>query len=275
MTIENTYVFCDIDGTLGMSGAEIPMRNRIAIERFVALGGNFGVCTERWTEEVRAFCSGLPINTLCVIGNGAGVYDYEHDHVKYYRTLPDVADDLYRDILANYPEYNGVVVSMARGHHHIGSPHEGGGRQYPVYETADNSPTVQYIFELPADEKVSTVVSRFNNQYVAHLDQVRFVPNDDHSIALLPVGVNKGVGMQKIAAELHIDMSQTVFIGNHYNDIEAFSAAGLSACMASTPVSLRFIPSYQLGEAMQGGVADLLNMLMRKTNQAGFMAHTG
>lgn len=269
MIIENTYVFCDVDGTLGIEGKGIPARNREAIKRFVDMGGHVALCTGRWVEAVRHFCSDLAINAPCVIGNGAGIYEFEKDRILYYQHLPIEAGDIIADVMARHPEFGLLGVSLESGYHYLGDASTnvrvfGRRLQYPNQAELDSSSYIKFHIGLPRDVHVSATVERLNLRYAPYLDRVRFVQTDEQYVEMLPAHANKGVGIKKIADLLQVDLRDTVFIGNHFNDFEAFQVAGLSACVASTPNALRFIPKYQLGETMDGAVADMLNMLMRK-----------
>lgn len=279
MKIENTYVFCDVDGTLGIEGLGIPERNREAIQRFVDMGGHFAVCTGRWVEAVRAFCDGLPINAPCVIGNGAGIYDYEKDDVRYFQSMPSDVTDIYEDLLEYEPEFGLLGVSLEKGYHYLGDPEKnakvfGRSLQYPSMPRPEADTYIKFHIGLPQEENAVAALKRLNTRYVTHLDQVRFVQTDEQYIEMLPVHANKGAGIRKIMAMEAMDISHSVFIGNHFNDFEAFQVAGLSACVASTPDALRFIPTFRLGDAMEGAVADMLNMLMRKARQKELLLRT-
>lgn len=69
-------VFSDLDGTLGIEGQQIPLRNRQAIRRFVENGGRFGICTGRSPESARDFLQDIPVNAPSVVNGGCALYDF-------------------------------------------------------------------------------------------------------------------------------------------------------------------------------------------------------
>lgn len=272
MDLKNIYVFSDVDGTLLGEGNKVPKRNREAIARFVELGGHFGLCTDRWVEKVEDLGKDLGVNTYSVIGNGAGIYDHASGKVLLYQSLPEEADEIYEKMVLDNKKYGFVGVSKKEGYHHLGKKKANirafDGLDYPIYKTPLDEPYFKFTISLPRSEKASAAVNQLNEEFGSFLDRVRFVQTEEQTIEILPRKANKGAGIRKVCDMLGIHTDQVVFIGNHYNDYEAFSIAGLSACVEETPQALRFIPTYSLGKAQDGAVADLLNMLIRKARLA-------
>ena len=82
---DRVLLACDFDNTLVytepalVAGEPIPpltAENREALESFTAQGGHFAVATGRALAAMRAIVPGLPINSPCVLCNGAALYDF-------------------------------------------------------------------------------------------------------------------------------------------------------------------------------------------------------
>ena len=82
---DRVLLACDFDNTLVytepalVAGEPLPSltaENREALESFTAQGGHFAVATGRALAAFQAIAPGLPINTPCVLCNGAALYDF-------------------------------------------------------------------------------------------------------------------------------------------------------------------------------------------------------
>lgn len=85
---DNYLLVTDMDGTLLNSQHQVSEKNRAAIERFVAEGGNFCVATGRTPANAASFLSKVCINTSCIFFNGAMLYDYQKQKVMAEEILP-------------------------------------------------------------------------------------------------------------------------------------------------------------------------------------------
>jgi len=59
-----------------------------------------------------------------------------------------------------------------------------------------------------------------------------------------PVSVNKGAALKWLAHYLNIDISETIAIGDNYNDITMIQAAGLGVCVAGANQEIKVISDY-------------------------------
>ena len=57
-------------------------------------------------------------------------------------------------------------------------------------------------------------------------------------------GVNKGEGLKWLAHYLHIDIRQTIAIGDNYNDVSMLECAGIGACVSSSNDDIKEISDY-------------------------------
>lgn len=97
---ENIYLFSDIDGTLANLKDNIPERNVEAINYFVENGGTFGVATGRYLGDIDLL-NKVPVNGLCILNNGASIYDYNKKELLHSEVLPDDIINFYVNYLNN------------------------------------------------------------------------------------------------------------------------------------------------------------------------------
>ena len=61
-----------------------------------------------------------------------------------------------------------------------------------------------------------------------------------------------------------MNIDQTVVVGDYYNDIEMFEAAGFSACVAGAPEEIKQLVDKVLVSCEEGAVAQLIELLEAK-----------
>jgi Cof subfamily protein (haloacid dehalogenase superfamily) len=94
-------------------------------------------------------------------------------------------------------------------------------------------------------------------------------PARDLSILdLLPVGVSKGVALQRLAAHLGIDRKETMAIGDNWNDVDMLEWAGQAVIMGNAAMELRTMAKMrgwkQARPNDEDGVAVVLERAMAK-----------
>ena len=88
--------------------------------------------------------------------------------------------------------------------------------------------------------------------------------SSDRYIELNHIGVHKGSGLRQLADMLSIPMSETMAIGDNYNDLEMLKAAGYSAAMANAPADIQAVCTYVCRHTYQEcGVAEALAVAMQ------------
>ena len=93
---QDYLLISDIDGTLANSEHTVSAKNKQAIARFVAQGGQFAVATGRTQKNVIPYMEGLTINAPCILYNGGALYSWQEQRFLSTRSLAccDLADYL-------------------------------------------------------------------------------------------------------------------------------------------------------------------------------------
>ena len=109
---DRVLLACDFDNTLVytepalVAGEPLPSltaENREALESFTAQGGHFAVATGRALAAFQAIAPGLPINTPCVLCNGAALYDFTRGEYLDCNLLDEAALRRGQALLDNFP----------------------------------------------------------------------------------------------------------------------------------------------------------------------------
>lgn len=74
-----------------------------------------------------------------------------------------------------------------------------------------------------------------------------------------PIGVSKGVALKWLADYLHMDIQETIAIGDNYNDTSMIKAAGLGVCVSSATEDIQAMSDYVTkADYDQGAVAEVI-----------------
>jgi Cof subfamily protein (haloacid dehalogenase superfamily) len=72
---------------------------------------------------------------------------------------------------------------------------------------------------------------------------------------------DKGKGLKILADECNIPTSRSVAIGDNYNDLDMFAAAGFSVAMAGSPDDVKTKADMVTGHVGEGGAAEILERI--------------
>jgi Cof subfamily protein (haloacid dehalogenase superfamily) len=256
------YLFCDIDGTLGIAGQGIPRRNVDAIRRFVERGGYFALSTGRWITDIKHFVREIPINGLSIINNGAALYDFGEDRCVVKQYLHEEARRYVLEILEEFPRI-GLLAVNESGYFSIDTNSgrlpgiDGDPRRFPVRQIEQvQGPYLKFLFGF--EEGSPNMIPRLIG---GRFPGVRLVQSSDRCVEMVPEGVSKGAALQTLCRMQNIPVENTAFIGDNYNDREMFQAARFTACVDTTPHELHPLCDLVLGGCMDGAVADFIDLL--------------
>lgn len=74
-----------------------------------------------------------------------------------------------------------------------------------------------------------------------------------------PIGVSKGAALKWLADYLHMDIQETITIGDNYNDTSMIKAAGLGVCVSSATEDIQAMSDYVTkADYDQGAVAEVI-----------------
>lgn len=99
----------DIDGTL-TELTEIPQNNIEAINRFIALGGTFTLCTGRPKCALAEILPQLKVTAPIITINGGYVYSPQDDTVLFGAELPESVRDFVFALLGRFDQVGAMLV---------------------------------------------------------------------------------------------------------------------------------------------------------------------
>lgn len=253
----------DIDGTL-TELTEIPQNNIEAINRFIALGGTFTLCTGRPKCALTEILPQLKVTAPIITINGGYVYSPQDDTVLFGAELPESVRDFVFALLERFDQVGAMLVEpdnywvIRWGDESIEGVaqrrdmymREGCCRMYSEEEGPKRWHKVVLIVP---PEQIPTV-----RAYVEEQNPQGFYPvqSDAFYLELVPQGISKGRGMRMIQQAL--GLTKTAAIGDRENDKPMLELADFSAVPKSGDPDLQKEVDFIVDSCENGAVADFI-----------------
>lgn len=253
----------DIDGTL-TELTEIPQNNIEAINRFIALGGTFTLCTGRPKCALTEILPQLKVTAPIITINGGYVYSPQDDTVLFGAELPESVRDFVFALLERFDQVGAMLVEpdnywvIRWGDESIEGVaqrrdmymREGCCRMYSEEEGPKRWHKVVLIVP---PEQIPTV-----RAYVEAQNPQGFYPvqSDAFYLELVPQGISKGRGMRMIQQAL--GLTKTAAIGDRENDKPMLELADFSAVPKSGDPDLQKEVDFIVDSCENGAVADFI-----------------
>ncbi len=94
---------------------------------------------------------------------------------------------------------------------------------------------------------------------IAQVEGVAIMSSGYDNIELMPVGVNKGIAVEKLAHLLNVKKENVMTLGDQENDVEMLSWAGYGIAMGNAAPKALAVAKYQTGHHEEDGVAQAIN----------------
>lgn len=256
---DNVYLFSDIDGTLASTKSYIPQENKKAIEYFVENGGTFGVATGRYLGDIDLL-EELPVNGLCILNNGASIYDYSKKEKLYSKILPNNIMSSYLKFLEKNQNIGLLIVNDLG---YITTKIDNNNR--PRLDERYQVKSLQEL-ELPYYKIMFVIEDRNIQEVIVELEligieDVDYVQTGETTLEVVPKNVSKGDTFTQICKDYSIEKSKTYFIGDSFNDIEIMKRAGLSACVSHAPNEVKTHADVLACDFEKGAVANFIEII--------------
>lgn len=267
--LADILVVSDMDNTLITAKSGIPACNRAAIDLFCSLGGRFTVATGRPPASIRAAMGSQRLSVPAVCCGGSLLYDFAKEEAVYRRAMPaDAVRQTVEEIMTRFPAV-GVEIYTGDGDirllhtNRVIQMHMVDERLACVLQPADTLPDqwlkVIFAAEGPLLEQVERFVAdtSFPDFYFLRTNTMYF--------EIMPQGVGKASGLERLCARLAVPMENVVFIGDYYNDLELMKLAGHSVAVANAPREVRAAADeVTLNRCADGGVGEYLYKLVKQ-----------
>ena len=235
----------DIDGTLLNKQKELTDANREALQAAADHGIHVVISTGRLLSEFRFLADQLPMMRYTVTCTGCQVIDLQTGADIFRQGMP--ASEL-RRIYHKLQHFDMMFQAFSDDD---GSIHNDAWvlENAHLYAPRALARTMQatHIPETDFGGYIDRYTGMTNKIHIffrtqALRDQAWKLVEDEpytlmssasNDLELMPHGVDKGLGLKKLAAHLGLDMSQVMAIGDSGNDVDMLREAGLGVAMAN------------------------------------------
>lgn len=276
----------DLDGTLLGRQDQISRKNATAIKRAQALGVEVAIATGRTYREAVDFCRQAGITAHVISSNGALV------HSQAGRKLLAVTIDKQTTAhIVSWLEENRYYYEVsAEGA--IWSPEYG--RQWLEQEIQqfEQSNPLQDLSQLRSEagkiyrsiklvDRYQQILEKNDSYYKVYVfaanamrvkagyakfgdsEDLTVVSSMDHNFELMNRAASKGNGLKTLAETLGISVDRAVAIGDSYNDVSMFEAAGFSVAMGNARADIKKNCNMVTDTNENHGVANAVEHLMQ------------
>lgn len=242
----------DIDGTLLDEEGKITPRTRAAVRSALEAGILVTLATARRHFSAALFAADLGLDAPIVSYDGALICEHPDSAIWHTDPLPALLGQTAIDAIQRYGMQPIVQYSLPDGEHVCTGPESGDtvweANYFRIFSAqierrslddlcADEHDPLRVVAFGPEDrlELVAAELRRLSCQ-------LYFNPlGSYHSpeLAVMSPTASKGNALSVIASRLNIPMSQTVTIGDSFNDISMLGVAGLGVAMGQAPDEVR------------------------------------
>ncbi len=264
---DGIYLYADMDGTLLKDDKTIPEANLIALERFTAEGGRFGVATGRSPHNFSFFGEVLPLNAPSILDNGGALYDVKNErfiecaYIPRERSLNIVHKILHISPMASVQVYTcdaRYQVNPNKGHYDdplivVENIHE------PFIRAEDIQGKWIKIVVCEPEERLMDTLNKLEPETLE--DEYSIVLSGKLYFELLHRGTSKGAGIAAVRRN-EGGIKKILAIGDYYNDTEMLEQADVSGAPVNAEQAIRDIADHITCDNNQGCVADFLRLAL-------------
>ena len=265
----------DLDGTLFDNSGQISEANKKEIQRAVSLGVAVVISTGR------PFM-GLPFDQIkdsgikyAITATGSAIYEIETGKCLYESPLPDdvvipvinyiLTKDIHADAFCGGKGYTSAKCLSARSK--LDMPESL--LKYIINTRKVVPDLVQYIkqeglhvqkmtLNFHTDDNGILVDRNEVKNYLESNPEINTVCGGYNNLEFTAAGVDKGVGLKKLAGILSIPVENTMAVGDTENDIAILKAAGIGVAMGNATDDVKAIASYITTSNTDDGVANAI-----------------
>lgn len=239
----------DVDGTLVDSTKAVPQKNKQAIRRaFFEKGVKIAILSGRIEPSVRSYMEILGIKGAIPSLGGCLVRD-ENGQVIYENTLDkDAALDIYNvsnELGCAFFYYYHDKWSINPGQDYWKASEEKATSLKG--EMLDLEPVIKKQAPnkiLGVNENVERLLELKKYIETKHGDKIDCILSQACFMEIVPKNTNKGTAVIELCKYYKIQPEEAMAIGDYYNDIDMFKAAGISVAMANAPEDIKKMTTY-------------------------------
>lgn len=274
MKMDKHLIALDLDGTLLCDKKRISERNKEAIAKAKAEGHIVVISTGRPHRASINYYHELELDTPMVNFNGALIHHPKNASWDSVHSPMSIRDA--RQIIHTCYEF-GVknILAEIRDDVYLDKHDD---EILDIFVT-DETPIKIGSLKNHLNEDPTSILIHPHVEHVqelrAHLDKHHAEVIDHrkwgapwHVIEIVRAGLNKAVGLQKIAHYYHIPKDNIIAFGDEDNDLEMIEYAGVGVAMDNAISELKDVSNYTTGSNEKDGIATFLESYLKLSTKA-------
>lgn len=254
------------------SGAPIPplsVRNREALEYFMAEGGRFAVATGRALAAFMRYADVVPMNTPGIVCNGAALYDFAQEAYLETAMLEGEIRERGQAVLDRFPDV-AVEAYHVENVIHAVRPNEITRNHEHLTKVAVTEIPSLLDAPLPLGKLLFEAEHGTLEQVLLFLEEQGW--REDYELifsmpALLEMtakGANKGAMVRRLAERLGISMEHVYCVGDEANDLSMLKAAAEGFAPANCNAVVRESGVTIVAHCAEDALAEVISILDRR-----------
>lgn len=266
---DNTLLYTEEALRFGTPIPPLPERNREALEYFMAQGGRFAVATGRALAAFLRYVDLVPMNAPGVVCNGAAIYDFEKGAYLETAMLDASARERGQAVLDRFPDV-AVEAYHIDNVIHVVRPNDISRHHEHITKAALTEAPSLLDVPLPLGKLLFEADHEVLEKALAYLTaqgwdrDYELIFSVSHLLEMTTKGANKGGMVRRLAARLGISMEHVYCAGDEANDISMLQAAAQGFAPANCAPSVRSCGATIVGDARDGAIADVIELLDRR-----------
>jgi len=246
-------IFSDLDKTLLINN-HIPDFNLEAIKKARELGVKFVISTGRDLSVVTSLLKELDTlnmeNEYTVCCSGSKIYENKDNKLIYIKYLDDnIVSEIF-EFGKNYPDMF-IIFDTLEGvyiynEEKIDIKNDFGTYKYKKLEKLEDKKDlkiIRIVFSCKNGVYLNKILNEIKNKKLFD-NKVDYFLTQNQFLEFNVLGVNKGEALKWLCNYLKIDISESISIGDSFNDESMIKIAGLGACVKSADDYIKKISKY-------------------------------
>ena len=268
-------IACDLDETLLSDDRTISKDNVEAIEKAKELGVKFVPATGRGFNTVGGTLKDLGLydleNEYVISYNGGAITENKGSKLLHFEGISfEKASELYKRGLDYDVCIHVYTKDMVYAYKYVQEEKDYLAGRMEITEIFDDN-----IDFLKGQEIVKVLYMNTDYQYLKGIENdLKEITGDldvsyssNRYIEFNHQGVNKGQGLKKLAELLHVDIKDTIAIGDNFNDLSMIKVAGLGVGGQNTVEEMKKeCDIITKATNNQGAIAEVINQYILGTN---------
>jgi Cof subfamily protein (haloacid dehalogenase superfamily) len=260
-------ILIDSDGTLRKTNGDITENTKKNIKKLIELGNYVVICTGRPRYHTRNLAKIISSSKIMICSNGSEIYDLENNKVINELTIDNKVaykilkycykEDIRMTLTIEEDEY--VTKDVRRDNQILLS-------QSNYEEVLKDKKIKQCLFTSDSIE----VLKKLKN-YLQDFNEIKILNEIDRNkegqekwLTIGNVETSKGYALKELANYLDIPNTDTIAIGNDYNDLSMFHECGYSVAVENASKDLKELVDYVTKSNDEDGVSLFLEKLINK-----------